>query len=376
MTALLVIVGLLVVAATAGSLAATYVMPRGNSLGLKLAFVVTRAVRLVVVTAARPLRDFPRKDAVLATIAPMALVGQLIMFLSLFMLGYAIALSPFASSFGAALELSASQVFSAGLAHLQVRGNGPLEVLAAVTGAIAIALQIGYLPAIYQAFNRREALVSLMESRSGVPVWGPELLIRHQLIAGFSSLGSLYRDWEGWSADLAESHVSYPILLFFRSPEPGYSFVLALLAVLDAAALQLSLLPSSTPSEARFCLRMGFTALRRIGATLGWQYDPDPKPEDDIQLTFEEFAYAADLLANAGIALERTPEDAWPHFRGWRVNYESLAYRLADRIVAPRAPWSGARGDLAPGVVMPDRPPHRLPGGKVIDAGRLRPPES
>ncbi len=234
--------------------------------------------------------------------------------------------------------------------------------MAAVTGAIAIALQIGYLPAIYQAFNRREALVTLMESRAGLPAWGPELLVRHQLVASLDALPSLYRDWEMWSADLAESHVSYPILLLFRSPEPGYSFVLALLAVLDAGALQLSLMPSSAPSEARFCVRMGFTALRRIAQTLGWRFDPDPHPDADFELTFEEFARAVDLITGAGISVERTAEEAWPHFRGWRVNYESLAYRLADRLVAPRAPWSGDRRHLHEELMMPRRPPHRSPG--------------
>ena len=78
--------------------------------------------------------------------------------------------------------------------------------------------------------------------------------------------------------------------------------------------------------------------------------------------TFEEFARAVDLITGAGISVERTAEEAWPHFRGWRVNYESLAYRLADRLVAPRAPWSGDRRHLHEELMMPRRPPHRSPG--------------
>lgn len=366
--------GLLIVAAAFASMTATFVVPRRASWGLRLAFIVNRAVRAVLVRLASPIRSLQAKDTVLAAIAPAALLGQLATFLALFLVGYAFALLPSTGSFEAAVRLSATQVFTAGLARGSGPGNATIEVLAAVTGAVAIALQIGYLPVIYDAFNRRESLVTLMESRAGLPAWGPELLIRHQMVASFDALPDLYRDWEKWSADLAESHISYPILLFFRSPELGYSFVLAQLAVLDAAALHLSLMPLSAPTEARFCLRMGFTALRRIAGMLGWSYDEDPLPESEIQLSFEEFADVVELIGAAGIELERSAEEAWPHFRGWRVNYESIAYRLADEVVAPHAPWSGERSHLSLALEMPKRPPHRSPGGKVVEYDRLRRP--
>ncbi len=367
-------VGLAIVVATFASVTSTFVMPRSKPGRLRVAILVNRAVRLLGVGLSRFAPSYQQKDSVLAIVAPASLLAQLAMFLALFLAGYTIALVPYAPSIGTALEVAASSLFTATLAHVHAAGDAPVEVLAAVTGAVAVALQIGYLPAIYQAFNRREALVTLLESKAGLPAWGPELLIRHQLIASLDALGDLYRDWELWSADLGESHVSYPILLFFRSPEPGYSFVLALLAVLDAAALHLSLMPSSASSHARFCLRMGFTALRRIASAMGWTYDPDPDPDSDILLTFEEFGFAVEQMAVAGLPLERSAEEAWPQFRGWRVNYEAIAYRLADRVVAPPAPWSGERRHLAEDVPMPERPPHRSPGGKSIEAARHRPP--
>ena len=112
------------------------------------------------------------------------------------------------------------------------------------------------------------------------------------------------------------------------------------------------------------CLRMGFTALRRI-AMLHWEFDADPAPAA-LQLTYEEFAYAVQLVRETGFPIERYTEEAWPHFRGWRVNYESLAYRLADVVVAPRAPWSGHRRHLPLELMAPYRPPHRTPDGKVF----------
>jgi hypothetical protein len=107
---------------------------------------------------------------------------------------------------------------------------------------------------------------------------------------------------------------------------------------------------------------MGFTALNRVAKVLRWEVDPDPDPEGDIILTFEEFAEAVAMLEQVGFPLERTAEEAWPDFRGWRVNYETVAYRLCNHLTAPPAPWSGSRRHLRSGMVAPRRPPQRAPG--------------
>jgi len=364
--------GLLLVAVTWASMVATLVTPRGRSPFQWIGRVATRSTRLVFVGIARLAKRFEIKDAILAGMGPVALLSQLVAFLSLFLLGYSLALWPYAGSFVVAVREAGSSMFTIGLAHVGGPSNDVLVIMAAATGAVAIALQIGYLPAIYQAFNRRESLVTLMEARAGLPAWGPELLARHQLIQTLDALPDLYRAWEQWAAEVSESHTSYPVLILFRSPEPWYSWVLALLAVLDACAMQLAVMPSAAPSEARMCLRMGFTCMRRIAYTLHWSYDPDPLPDAPLQLTFEEFAYAVEVLATTGFPMERTPAEAWPHFQGWRVNYEAIAYRLADRVVAPRAPWSGERRHLSESLQMPVRPPHRSPDGSITDEGRIR----
>ncbi len=364
--------GVVVVTATAASLLTTFVLPRGGTRWQFVSVAVSRAVRSVVQALARPARTFERKDGILSVIGPVALLTQLLAFLALFVLGYTLMDVPWTGSLVVALREAGSSLFSVGLITAETSGNNAVLVMAGATGAIAIALQIGYLPAIYQAFNRRESLVTLMESRAGVPAWGPEVLARHQLVGITDALPALYGDWELWSADLAESHISYPVLLWFRSPEPGFSWVLSLLAVLDAAAMHRALCPETSPSEARMCLRMGFTALRRIAQALHWPFDADPDPGGPIDVSFEEFAAAVDLLTSTGFLVENTAEEAWPHFVGWRVNYEKLAYRMADEVVAPLAPWSGERSHLALSLMPPKRPPHRDPSGRVVDAERLR----
>jgi hypothetical protein len=351
---------------------ATLVTPRGKSPFQLIAGTVSRVVRAVVVAFSRLFKDFPVKDSVLATIGPLQLLFQLVAFLGLFLLGYSIALWPYAGPFYIAVREAGSSLFTIGLAHVGGPSSDVLVIMAAATGAVAIALQIGYLPAIYQAFNRRESLVTLMEARAGLPSWGPELLARHQLIQTLDALPELYRSWEQWAAEVSESHTSYRVLLYFRSPEPWYSWVLSLLAVLDACAMQLALMPEGAPSEARMCLRMGFTCLRRIASSLRWTYDEDPLPDAPLQLSFAEFEYAVSVLATVGFPMERTPEEAWPHFQGWRINYEDIAYRLADRVVAPRAPWSGERRHLSESLQMPTRPPHRAPDGTLRDDTRFQ----
>jgi hypothetical protein len=355
------------------SLVATFVLPRGRSILQRPPNELLACVREAFVFASETRRRFAQKDALLAMAGPVALLVQLVMFLLLLLIAFALMLAPWTHSFGLALAEAGSALSTIGFARVAGRTNEVLAVLAAASGAVTIALQIGYLPALYQSYERRETLVALLESRSGIPAWGPEILLRHQLVGATDTLAMLYRDWELWAADVAESHSTHPVLLLFRSPEADYSWLLALLAVLDAAALQLALMPSKAPSEARMCLRMGFSALRRLASTLGWTVNSDPLPDAPIELTFEEFNAAVEQLNAIGFVLERSAEEAWPHFHGWRVNYEAIAYRLADVFVAPHAPWSGPRRHLPTELVPPNRPPHRNPDGGIFEYEFFRP---
>ena len=244
-----------------------------------------------------------------------------------------------------------------------------MDIAAGATWVVIVALQIAYLPALYGAFNRRESLVAMLESRAGVPAWGPEVLARHQLVGIIDTLPDFYASWEEWSADLAESHTTYPVMLLFRSPQPWYSWLVGLLAVLDGAAMHLAVAPSTASSQSRLCLRMGFTALNRMAKMLGWEVDPDPSPEGPIDLTFEEFAEAVDMLEHVGFPMERTRRGGLARLPGMAGQLRDgglPAGRPADR---PPAPWSGTRRHLRSGPVAPNRPPQRSPSR----AGRAPP---
>jgi hypothetical protein len=358
---LLFAVGLVIVLLTSASVLFTIVLPREPRGFERVSTYANRTVRMAFLVLSRLAKTYERKDALLAPTAPVALIVQLLFWAGGFIIGYALMLEGTTHSLALALAQSTGAVFTVGSIDLGGPANQAVDIAAGATWVVIVALQIAYLPALYGAFNRRENLVAMLESRAGVPAWGPEVLARHQLVGIIDTLPEFYASWEEWSADVAESHTTYPVMLLFRSPDPWFSWLVGLIAVLDGAAMHLAVAPSTASSQSRLCLRMGFTALNRIAKVLGWEVDPDPSPEGPIDLTFEEFADAVDMLEHVGFPMERTAEEAWPDFRGWRVNYETVAYRLADRITAPPAPWSGTRRHLRSGPVAPNRPPQRTP---------------
>jgi hypothetical protein len=307
------------------------------------------------------LSTYERRDRLLSYEGPVRLVAYLLIWIGSAFLGYALIFWPFTGSFPAAMATAGSSMFTLGFVPV----SGPVPYVAAfaaaATGLVVVALQIAYLPTIYTAYNRRESLVTMLSSRSGQPPWGPEVLARHALIGSLDDLPLFFREWELWSADVAETHTNYPVLLAFRSPHPLRSWLVALNAVLDAAALYLAVAPSTAPSAARNCLRMGYSALREIASVMQLPYDPDPLPDDPVLLPLSDFAQGVHVLDAAGFPRERTVEDAWVHFRGWRVNYEQLVYALGDRLTAPPGLWSGPRHGLDTVTYAPERPRHRHP---------------
>lgn len=352
--------GLALILATFASIFDALVVPRGTParFALRVAQMVGAAVRFV----ARRFDAYERRDRVLTLHGPAALIAVLIAWLTLLLVGFALMfLAVGAGGAGDAFLASGSALFTLGFATQLDPGPAVLTFIAAASGMVVVALQIAYLPTIYAAFNRRETLVTLLESRAGVPAWGPELLWRHQRVGLSESLADLYAQWEVWAADVAETHTTYPVLAWFRSPHPYRSWVTALLAVLDSASMQLALAPAAAPSEARLCLRMGFTAVRDMARVLHIPHDPDPLPGSSIRLTFGEFEEAVEVLRDIGFPVERSAQEAWPDFRGWRVNYEAVMYALADLVVAPPALWSGVRRDIREGPMVVRRPLDRTP---------------
>jgi hypothetical protein len=361
------VVGALLIVVAGWSVMGTLVVPR------RIYSRLTRAVAVSVDRTFHFIADrfdsYEPRDRLLAAQAPVALLLQVVMWLAVFELGFALLFWPYmgAAGLSGAFELTGSSLCTLG--YLAPHSSAPygLADLAALCGLGTVALQIGYLPTLYAAFNRRESLVTMLDSRAGVPSWGPELLARthYGLGSGVSAVGELpdlFQEWERWSADVSESHATYLALVNFRSPRSLSSWVTAQLAVLDAAALYLALTPNAPGAlSARLCLRGGFTCLTTIARARGFAVPDEADPDDGITLTYEEFLDALDHLAKVDFPLGRSKEDAWVEFVGWRVNYEAAAYAIARAVDAPPAMWSGPRRHPIP-TISPLRPATRRAG--------------
>ena len=354
-------VGLGLLLATASSVIKTLLIPRASrsAFGSALGWLVRGSFRKITARV----EDLRQRERILAASGPIWLISLLVTWLLSLMLGFTLLLWPLKrGAFPAALEESGSSIFTLGF----VRPSGPapsaIVFLAAASGLALVAMLIAYLPVLYAAFNRREIQVTTLEALAGAPAWGPELLARQALIGDVAYLPKVYERWTEWAADISESHTNYRTLVYFRSTDPAASWLLSLLAVLDAAALQLAFNPSSTLPEARPLLRVGYLTMRKLARSLGITVNEDPHPDDPLVLTRAEFDAAVEHMREAGWQFERSADEAWPHFHGWRVNYEAAAYALAGFLDLPPAIWSGERPRHRPPPQLPVRPPHREPG--------------
>jgi hypothetical protein len=322
--------GLFVVLGTLASVVGTLVVPRG--INSRISVAVDRALDVGFVELVRRVRSFERRDRVLAWQSPLALLIRLAVWLGLLVAGFALLLLPSLDGrLGAAFSDAGSSVFTLGYAAPTGSGSTTLEYLAAFTGLIVIGLQVGYLPTLYAAFNRRETEVSLLGSRAGVPAWGPEILARTRWGIDDGDvrpvLEELFVAWERWAAEVAESHTTYLSLARLRSPRPMSHWLTSLIAVMDA----------------RLALRMAFVALEQIARTMRLPVPEDADPDQPISVSFDEFRSATAMLREVRYPVEVSDEEAWPHFRGWRANYDAAALLLARQLDAPPALWTGTR---------------------------------
>jgi hypothetical protein len=359
------VIGAVLVLTAVASVIETLIVPRAVSSWLTrwVDRIVTGAFRM----ATGAIGDYRRRDLVLAGQPAAILLAQLAAWLGISFVGYWLLLWPFVTGgVMSAFTAAGSSLFTLGFAEPAGAAPATIVFAAAATGLGIVTLQIAYLPTLYAAFNRRETEVALLNARAGVPSWGPELLARTHYALGsgvstIDTLPDLYARWERWAADVAESHTTYLPLVRFRSPRPLSSWVTALLAVLDSAALYLALSPNTAPVvPARLCLRGGFLCLNQIARAMGIAVPDEPDPHRGISLSYQDFLDAITRMREVDFPIERDPADAWADFVGWRVNYEQAAYAVAAAVDAVPALWSGPRRHRVP-AIAPIRPPRGQP---------------
>jgi hypothetical protein len=243
----------------------------------------------------------------------------------------------FNSDLGNALYLSGTTLFTLGLGDVQPASaiGRFITVLEAGIGFGFLALVIGYLPVLYQAFSRREVTISLLDARAGSPPTAYEILRRQSGVHGMDALTELLADWELWSADLMESHLSYPALAYFRSQHDNQSWMASLTAILDVCALAMVGLEGMCQYQAR----MTFAIARHALVDLSQVFSAPPAKEEKInRLPAEALDELRKRLHSEGFVLA-DGDAALEELRRLRGLYEPYALSLAGYLRLELPPW-------------------------------------
>jgi hypothetical protein len=336
------ILGLFLVLWTLASAIRTFVLPR--SAPDRLTFFVFLGMRRLFDLRLLKAASYEQRDRIMAFFAPVSLLMLVPAWLTLVLIGYTLMYRAFGfEDWQAAFTVSGSSLLTLGFSMVK---DVPTTILAfseAAIGLILIALLIAYLPTIYSAFSRREAVVTLLEVRAGSPPSAVEMLSRFHRLKRMEKLNELWVTWEQWFADVEESHTSLAALAFFRSPQSDRSWITAAGTILDTASLVSAAVDVPRDVQAELTIRAGYICLRRICDFFAIKYNAEPSPNDPISISRIEFDAVCDELAAVGVPMKPDRDQAWRNYAGWRVNYDVPLLALASLTMAPYAPWSSDR---------------------------------
>ena len=247
------------------------------------------------------------------------------------------------------LYVSGSTLFTLGLGDV-VPATQPARlmlVVEAATGLGFVALVIGYLPVLYSAFSMREISVALLDARAGSPPTAGELLYRHNFNGGHHALTELLAEWERWCATMLETHISYPILCYYRSQHDNQSWLAALTAVLDTCALLITTVEGPSTRQAQLTFAIGRHTLVDLGHVFHQEKNEQRlRSEPPKRLPDEEFARLCDLLAEAGFSL-CGDMGARERLRAIRELYEPHACAMAEYLRLETPAWAPPQLDPA-----------------------------
>ena len=333
----------------------TIVLPRRVTRKLRLARVFFRVTWRIWSGLVRLTRTPRRRDRYLSIFGPLSLLmllamwaaGMIVAF-ALLHLGCASRMKPPGEhDFGSLFYMSGTTFITLGMGDVApVNGIARvLTVLEGGTGFAFLALVIGYLPVIYQAFSRREAKVAQLDARAGSPATASELIRRYARAAAIRDLDRVFAEWEGWAADQLESLISYPVLAYFRSQHDNQSWLASLTTVMDACAAVIAGLEGPDQWQAHLTFAMGRHAVVDVAQIL----NTPPRAPDPDRLPAAAAAKFRDILSMAGANTARRNRlrgeagGTAPHVRTLR----EFAVRLPASSAAPVRAHGRYPGQLA-----------------------------
>jgi hypothetical protein len=335
------IVGGLLVVAMLSEFFVTFVLPRRVKRDPRIARGLYKA-------AWRPWRAVARRlsenaaDTMLGIFGPLWLIGNLAIWSLGIVLGFAClfwangsALSLQGADFGDDLYFSAVAFFSASTNLNPANAWGRVIQLAeAACGFAVLFVAIGYLPALYQAFSRREVAVSRLDPRAGSPPTAGTLLLQAADRDRWDELGDYLAEWEAWTAELMETHLAYPVLGYFRSQHLNQNWLASLTAVVDGCAFFLAATLDRPAGGTAPTFAIGRHALADLAHVFHVRL-PEP---DHERLTRAQFDGLHARLAAAGVALD-DPDESWAQLAKLRRAYEPYARGLANQLALTLPDW-------------------------------------
>ena len=234
------------------------------------------------------------------------------------------------------LYLSGTTFTTLGLGDVTPMAGLPrfLVFTEAAMGFLFLALIISYLPVIYQAFSRREVNITLLDARAGSPSSATEFLRRQYRDQHIEEIVQFMREWERWSAEVLESHLSYPVLTYYRSQHERQSWLAALTTILDTCALLIVGFEGISAPTVRY----SFAIARHAAVDLAQIYGTPPIDPKLNRLSKADFARMRDALAEVGLVLDHGG-DAEERLYNIRRSYEPFVNALADHLLLNLPPW-------------------------------------
>jgi len=285
-----------------------------------------------------------RRESFLGVFGPLSLLLLLWMWAFSMVLGFAalhwslateMRTPDAATTFGTYVYVSGTTFFTLGLGDVTPRGPVArgLTVVESGLGFGFLALVIGYFPVLYNAFSRREVAITLLDPRAGSPPSLGEMLRRHGR-DHFHHVDHFLFDAERWIAELMESHLSYPVLAYFRSQHAHQSWLAALTTILDACAL----LMAAGPDASAYQARVTFAMARHASVDLAQVFHLEARPPVPDRLAPADAARLFDLLAEAGRPhVDRA--HATQRLTDLRRTYEPYVNALGERFLMPLPVW-------------------------------------
>lgn len=323
----------------------TVILPRRAAGRLRLTRVFYIATWMPWRFIAVRIRHPRKRETALSFYGPLSLIFLLVVWACGMVFGFSLIYYSLGSPFVDGLRtpgyltdlyVSGTNFFTLGLGDVTPHTNPvrALSTLEAGTGFGFLAAVMGYFPVLYGAFSRREVSISLLDARAGSPPTAAELLRRHSYDGAESALSSLLSEWERWSAELLESHISYGLLCYFRSQHTNQSWIGALTCILDTSALLIAGVQGHEARQAQLTFAMARHAL----VDLAQVFSIRPVQDLPDRLPPERYEQLYKRLCQSGVSVCRDGE-SYERLRNLRALYEGYAAGLGNHLCMPLPPW-------------------------------------